>query len=99
MAGVYAMKRLSLLILGLICFGVVPVLAADCPALVQQALAATDRLCHETGKNQACYGNINLSAKPNSNAKSFQFEQPGDRVDISAIKSLQLSPMALDRGE
>jgi len=93
------MKRISLLIWGLICLGVVPAMAADCPALVQQALAATDTLCHETGKNQACYGNINLNAKPNASAENFSFSQPGDRVDISAIKSLQLSPMALDKGE
>lgn len=99
MAGVDAMKRLSLLILGLICFSVVPALAAVCPALVKQALAATDTLCNETGKNQACYGNINLSATSNGTGNNFQFDQPGDRVDVSAIKSLQLSPMAVDKGE
>ena len=93
------MKRLSFLILGFIIFAVIPVMAADCPALVQQALAATDNLCHETGKNQACYGNINLTAKPVANAEHFSFSQPGDQVDISAIKSLKLSPMAPDTGE
>src|SRR4051794_32055957 len=93
------MKRLSLLILGFICFGVVPAIAADCPALVRQALAATDTLCHETDKNQACYGNINLKAQPIPSAENFSFSKPGDRVDISAIKSLQLSPMAMDTGE
>ncbi|MBA3871197.1 MAG: SH3 domain-containing protein [Anaerolineae bacterium] len=93
------MKRLSLLFYGLLCFGIFPVMAADCPALVQQALAATTTLCHETGKNQACYGNVNLKAKPNSNVSDFHFSQPGDRVDINTIKSLQLSPMTLDTGE
>jgi hypothetical protein len=95
------MRRLTFLIFGLILFGTVPALAADCPALVQQALAATDTLCHETGTNQACYGNINLKATANTytSATNFSFNQPGDRVDISAIKSLQLSPMALDKGE
>ena len=93
------MKRLALFILGLISFGVVPVMAADCPTLVQQALTATDMLCHETGKNQACYGNISLKAKSSVSAENFSFSQPGDRVAISAIKSLQLSPMALDTGE
>src|SRR6185436_13032480 len=93
------MKHLSFAILGLILFVTAPVMAADCPTLVQQALAATDTLCHETGKNQACYGNINLNAKPNPSAENFRFNQPGARVDISAIKSLQLSPMALDKGE
>lgn len=93
------MKRLSFIILGLILFATSPVMAADCPALVKQALAATDSMCRETGKNQACYGNINLTAKPNVSAENFRFEQPGDLIDIHAIKSLQLSPMTLDTGE
>ena len=93
------MKRLSLLIFGLILSTTVPVMAADCPALVKQALASTDALCNETGQNQACYGNINLTARTNASVENFRFSQPGDRTDISNIKSLQLSPMALDRGE
>ena len=56
------MKRLLPIIFGLLVFAVVPVMAADCPALVQQALAATDTMCSQTAKNQACYGNINLTA-------------------------------------
>lgn len=95
------MKRLSLLLYGLILSGilVVPVVAADCPTLVKQALAATDAICQETGKNEACYGNIRLKATPISSDGNFTFSQPGDHMNVSNIKSLQLSPMTLDTGE
>ena len=94
------MKRLSSLMLVFILLTIVPLTAAaDCPTLVKQALAATDSLCKETGNNQACYGNISLQAKPNSQAENFVFSQPGDHVNIGDIRSLQLSPMTLDTGE
>jgi len=95
------MKRLSLLLYGLILSGIliVPVVAADCPALVKQALNATDAICQETGKNEACYGNISLKATPISKSENFTFNKPGDHVNVSDIKSLQLSPMTLDTGE
>lgn len=95
------MRRFTLLLYGLILSGItlVPVLAVDCPTLVKQALAATDTICHDTDKNEACYGNIRLKATPVSGADNFTFSQPGDHVDLSDIKSLQLSPMTVDTGE
>ncbi len=95
------MRRFTFLLYGLILSGItlVPVLAADCPTLVKQALAATDTICHDTGKNEACYGNISLKATPISGTENFTFSQPGDHVDVSDIKSLQLSPMTIDTGE
>lgn len=93
------MKRLFLTIFGALVFAAVPVMAADCPSLVQQALAATDTMCGGTGKNQACYGNINLTATPTFGAENFRFNQPGDRVSVTDIKSLQLSPMTVETGE
>ncbi len=99
--GMIIMKRLSLILYGLILSGiiVIPVVAADCPTVVKQALAATDAICQETGKNEACYGNIRLKATPLSSSANFTFSQPGDHVDVSNIKSLQLSPMMIDTGE
>lgn len=92
-------ETLLLITFGLLVFATVPVMAADCPTLVQQALAATDTMCGGTGKNQACYGNINLTATPTFGAENFRFSQPGDRVNVTDIKSLQLSPMTVDTGE
>jgi hypothetical protein len=94
------MKHLPLIICALLLILAAPVMAAaDCPALVQQALAATNSMCQTTDTNQACYGNIHLQAKPNGKVANFTFDQPGDRVSLSEIKSLQLSPMSLDTGE
>jgi uncharacterized protein YgiM (DUF1202 family) len=99
--GIYVMRRFIFLLYGLILSGItlIPVLAADCPTLVKQALAATDTICHDTGKNEACYGNIRLKATPISGTENFTFSQPGDHVNLSDIKSLQLSPMTIDTGE
>ncbi len=93
------MKRLLSVIASIFLLSTTPLLAVDCPSFVKQALAATKNLCQETGSNQACYGNINLQAKPQPNAADFTFNQPGDQVNVSDIKSLALSPMTIDRGE
>jgi hypothetical protein len=94
------MRRLCSIVSVFILLTIVPLTAAyDCPALVKQALAATDRFCNQIENNRACYGNIRLQAKPNSHSENFIFSQPGDQVNISDIKSLQLSPMTMDTGE
>lgn len=66
---------------------------ASCPAIVLRALAAADTLCQQTGRNQACYANVALSAFPNPDAIDFQFEQAGDIASVADIDSMILSPM------
>ncbi len=66
---------------------------ASCPAIVEAALNAVDEFCQDTGRNQACYGNISLSAEPQADAADFTFEKTGDIVDVSDIESLTLEPM------
>ncbi|MEZ4667269.1 MAG: hypothetical protein R3E39_05025 [Anaerolineae bacterium] len=74
-----------------------PVLALmqddTCPEIVREALAATDKACVETGRNQACYGNINLQAELRAGETKFKFSEPGDIADIAAISSLALKPL------
>jgi hypothetical protein len=78
---------------------VVPVVAAlDCPAVVENALATTDELCETTGRNQACYGNVRVDAEPQPGVDDFNFDQAGDRVAVTALQSLRLSPMEVDSG-
>jgi hypothetical protein len=58
---------LGVLFWGLFFALIVPALVlaqGDCPAIVQAALAATHQACAATGGNQACYGNVTLSAVP-----------------------------------
>jgi len=72
---------------------ILPVVAADCPSIVKTALDATNQVCSSIGRNQACYGNIKLSAEPQADVASFNFTKPGDMADIGGMKSLTLSPL------
>jgi len=64
-----------------------------CPVIVRTALAATDAACADTGRNQACYGNINLQAEPQPGIADFSFTEPGDLVDVAGVQTLTLSPL------
>lgn len=64
----------------------------DCPVVVQTALEATQELCDTTGRNQACYGHVLLDAQPQP-GWSLQFTDPGDKTDVSGLRSLHLSAM------
>jgi hypothetical protein len=86
-----------------ILFCIAPVMAlaqnADCPQIVQQALDAADQACQSTGRNQACYGNIDLTAQPQPDVPSFSFNKVGDVVDVADLQSLVLSPMDESAGK
>jgi hypothetical protein len=68
-----------------------------CTAIIQEALAIVAESCASIGRNQACYGNIQLDATPRENATAFTFEQPGDLINIADVQTLRLS--ALDSDE
>ena len=69
-----------------------------CPVIVSEALEATDASCADTGRNEACYGNIQITAIPKADAEDFTFEQQGDRVSVSNVESLLLSELNEDTG-
>ncbi len=71
---------------------IVPVLAqsADCPTEVQAAIKAVGDLCATTGLNQACYGNVSLTAEPQPGVTSFVFDKPGDVARVANMQSLKL---------
>lgn len=73
--------------------------SGDCPSLVNQALNAADQLCEDTGRNQVCYGNVDLTATPQETVQNFSFEQVGDITDVTDLASLRLSPMDEEAGE
>jgi hypothetical protein len=64
----------------------------NCSAIIQAALDATDQQCEAIGRNQACYGNVQLHAEPQAGMAALDFEKPGDRVDIANVSTLILSP-------
>ncbi len=86
--------RLILVVSCVFLIGVVMVSAAqDCPTLVGTALKTVGDACADTGRNQACYGNIKLLVEPESGAGQLTFRQKGDLVNLADVKSLRLSAM------
>lgn len=71
-----------------------------CPVIVQEALDAIDLACADTGRNEACYGNVSINAIPREDveADTFIFEQQGDVVPVSTIQTLQLAPLDRETG-
>ncbi|MFN8373078.1 MAG: hypothetical protein U0694_09410 [Anaerolineae bacterium] len=70
----------------------------DCPAIVEQALSTASDVCAETGRNQACYGNVDLTAALRPDVDSVQFEDAGDITDLTNITGLTLSGMDEENG-
>ncbi len=85
-------KVIMVMLIGLFLSGT-SVLAQEqtCPQIVRAALDATDEQCRSTGRNQVCYGNVNLEAAPQPGVEDFNFSAPGDKVSVSAVESLSLS--------
>jgi len=73
--------------------------SADCPEIVQTALDSADQLCTETGRNQACYGHVALTAEFHADAQNVAFEQAGDIVDVALVESLRLNALNETTGE
>lgn len=72
-----------------------------CETIVLDTLNEVQNLCSATGRNQACVGNLEVSATPitNLNANTpFSFSQIGDIVDIATVDSFQLSPLDTSAG-
>ncbi len=93
------MKRRPMIVLALLLgLWVVPTGAGaqggdSCPTIVQAALSIIDEHCGETTRNQACYGSDTIQADAQPDSTGFHFEQPGDRIDVAAIRTLRLSAM------
>lgn len=61
-----------------------------CPTIVADALIATDSVCSGIGRNEACYGNIQITAELADD--ELVFEKQGDVVNLIEIERLTLSP-------
>lgn len=71
----------------------------DCPVLVQQAYQATQDACDGIGRDEACYGNVRVTATAHLDAEAFFFESSGDRVRLADLQTLQLSSMNQENEE
>jgi hypothetical protein len=82
---------------------IIPLVASStqqevCERVVQTALEEANQVCTGTERNQACYGHMNLEAQPQSRVEPFKFDQAGDIVNVTQLKSLRLSPMNVATG-
>jgi len=83
-----------LLLMSFMLFSIVIVAQTDdCPMIVETALESLDTVCSDTGRNQACYGNVSIETQFQSDIIDIQFSDVGDIIDVSTIQSMQLSPM------
>jgi hypothetical protein len=71
---------------------------SDCPSLIEFALQSTDELCADTGRNQACFGHVDLSIEAQPDAVNFEFVDVGDIVDVASIQNLRLSTLDTSAG-
>lgn len=91
-------SKVGVFVILLLCLSVAVAYAQEdtCPTIVQTALAAADDACTGIGRNQACYGNIDLNAVPQPGAPEFTFSRPGDLVNVADVQTLTLSPLDRD---
>lgn len=97
-------KLISFVTIVSFAFPLFPVFAQDggedaCTQLVADALNLSRDACEETGRNQACYGNIILEAEPQLGINTLDFEKRGDLADVESVRSLQLSSMNNENAE
>jgi len=98
------MRYFIILLVGLVLvLAVVPLVASTtqqevCERVVQTALKQANDVCTGTERNQACYGHLNLEAQPQSRFEPFKFDEAGDIINITQLKSLRLSPMNVATG-
>ena len=64
-----------------------------CPTIVRTALTTAQNVCSDVARNQACYGNLSLTAEPQPDVEMPSFDAPGDMVNVADIRSLRLSGM------
>jgi uncharacterized protein YraI len=86
------MRKLSILWV-LLCFVSRVFAQAECPALVEQAVAATGEACMNVERNQACYGNVSLSATFHPEAVDVQFEAAGDIAGLADLQDISLTAL------
>ncbi len=91
---------LSIMVTGVV-FSTITVAQDDstCPILVQTAIDSVTTLCSGTGRNQVCYGNVQVTAAFSDASTNIAFSEPGDIANLVDIEAIQLSGMDIDANE
>lgn len=69
-----------------------------CPDIVQTAFETTGEVCSATGRNEACYGHVQLDARFHAGYDNIQFSQVGDQVAVESLQALRLSALDENTG-
>ena len=72
--------------------------APSCPQIVQNAFRLTNQLCEDAGRNEACYGHVQVNALLAAGTEDGAFSREGDILDLVKLRSLRLSPMDFETG-
>lgn len=80
----------------LLSMGIVSAQSDECPMIVQAILMTVGDVCDATGRNQVCYGNVDITAEGRNDA--FRFDAVGDIANLSDMQSLSLSPYDEEAG-
>ena len=72
--------------------------APSCPQIVQNAFRLTNQLCEGAGRNEACYGHVQVNALLAAGTELGAFSREGDILDLVKLRSLRLSPMDFETG-
>ena len=70
-----------------------------CPTLVELAIQSASEACDNTGRNEACYGNVQIEAVARAEVSDFSFEQIGDIASLGDIQSLALNGLDTETEE
>ncbi|PJF28593.1 MAG: hypothetical protein CUN52_12670 [Phototrophicales bacterium] len=81
---------LSLGIIALFTSIITATIAQDCPMVIEDILNTVGDICADTGRNQVCYGNSNITVTQASDY--LEFNTVGDITDLVSIKNYSLSP-------
>lgn len=63
----------------------------ECPVIVEEAIVTASALCGEIRRNEACYGNLDVTAVPQDDVEALQFDAPGDIAAVTDIASLEVA--------
>jgi hypothetical protein len=64
-----------------------------CEDEIANVMDAVEQYCAGLGRDQVCYGNIEVNAIPRQAQIQLNFNRPGDSADVSLIRSLYLSAL------
>jgi hypothetical protein len=69
-----------------------------CQQISEQSMEVIDLICRDTGRNEVCYGNLEIDVDTRNNTP-VDFDAQGDIVPLALVDSLTLSPLNEATGE